>query len=49
MKSIVTVTVVGFWMGLLLAHNPWWVSALFVAVISCLTIDRALRTYRTYK
>ena len=25
--------VAGFWMGLLLAHNPWWVSALFITII----------------
>ena len=22
--------VAGFWMGMLLAHNPWWVSAIFI-------------------
>lgn len=35
--------VAGFWMGLLLAHNPWWVSAIAVGVISIVVIDRVLR------
>lgn len=26
--------VAGFWMGMLLAHNPWWVSAIFIGLIS---------------
>lgn len=30
--------VAGFWMGMLLAHNPWWVSAIFIGLISVVVL-----------
>lgn len=43
MKKTIRLFFIGFWMGLLLAHNPWWVSAIAVGVISIVVIDRVLR------
>ena len=47
--------VAGFWMGMLLAHNPWWVSAIVIAIAAIAAIDRAFlrnrqtrRTIRLY-
>lgn len=33
--------VAGLWMGLLLAHNQWWVSAIFLSIIAIAVVDRA--------
>lgn len=33
--------VAGLWMGLLLAHNQWWVSAIFLSIVAMAVVDRA--------
>ena len=55
MKNTTKLLVVGFWMGLCLAHNPWWVSAIFLSIVAIAVVDRAFlrdrqtrRTVRLY-
>lgn len=37
--------VAGFWMGMLLAHNPWWVSAIFIGLISVVALASYLNRH----
>ena len=37
--------VAGFWMGMLLAHNPWWISTIFIVLISVVALASYLNRH----
>lgn len=40
--------VAGFWMGMLLAHNPWWVSAIFIGAAFLVGALYGVRRIKAY-
>ena len=45
MKNTAQLLVAGFWMGMLLAHNPWWVSAIFLSIIGLFVLCKYLNNH----
>ena len=40
--------VAGFWMGGMLAYNPWWVNTVFMLIVGLVAFDKGLRALRIY-